>query len=191
MGRTIVRTKARDLTRTAILDTAMALAESEGLDAVSMRAVATRLGVTATALYRHVDDKRALLDGLVERLLEELPTPDPALPWPDRLGELVGAMRASARRHPDVFMLLLRLPVTTPAARARRDVLYAGIRDAGVPPRLVPRIERLLSTFILGFAASEAGGRFRGHKRAELDADLKWLEGVVKPAIAAAYGAEP
>lgn len=55
--------------REEILDTALALADERGLEAVSMRALADRLGVTPMALYRHVDSKAALLDGLVGRLL--------------------------------------------------------------------------------------------------------------------------
>jgi AcrR family transcriptional regulator len=173
----------RGLTREAILDATLALAEEHGLAAVSMRAVARRLGVTPMALYRHVGDKQGLLDGLVERLLDELPVPNPALPPPQRLADLMAAMRATARRHPDAFLLLLQRPVTTPAAKERRDALYGGLRDAGVPSELIPRVERLLSTFLLGFAASEAGGRFRAHTRAELDADLAWLEGVVRSVV--------
>jgi len=49
-----------------VLDAALALADESGLGAVTMHAVATRLGVTPMALYRHVGDKAALLDGLVE-----------------------------------------------------------------------------------------------------------------------------
>lgn len=140
-----------------------------------MRAVGERLDVSATALYRHVADKQALLDGLVERLVEALPVPDRALPWEERLGELIAGMRASARRHPDLFMLLLHRPLATPAANARRDLLYEGLRQAGVPTAHVARVERLISTFVIGFAASEGGGRFARHAKAELDADIEWL----------------
>ena len=52
---------------------------------MSMREVARRLQVTPMALYNHVANKQELLDGLVERLLAELPTPDPEKPWRDQL----------------------------------------------------------------------------------------------------------
>ena len=167
------------ITRTQVLDATMDLAEEEGLDAVSMRAVARRLGVTPMALYRHVGDKQGLLDGLVERLLEELPEPDPALPWQERLAQLGQSMRTTARRHPDVFLMLLKRPATTPESKRRRALVYEALGEAGVPKDDIPRVERLISTFMIGFAASEAGGRFQGHSKKTLDADLAWLQSLV------------
>src|SRR5690606_21008169 len=73
------------ISRPAVLAAALAVADERGLDALTMQAVAARLGVTAMALYRHVRDKDDLLDGLVEALLTEFPPPDPGLPWRERL----------------------------------------------------------------------------------------------------------
>ncbi|GAA0371087.1 hypothetical protein GCM10009530_21560 [Microbispora corallina] len=156
----------RGLSRAEIVDATWGLAAERGLPAVTMRAVAERLGVTPMALYRHVGDKRGLLDGLVERLLGAIPTPDPALPWRERLTALAAGIRALARAHPDLFPLLFQRPAVTPAARVPRDAAHAALREAGLPEEEAVRAERLLSTFILGFAASEAAGRFD-----HLDAD--------------------
>jgi AcrR family transcriptional regulator len=171
------------LSREQVLDATLALAEERGLDAVSMREVARRLGVTPMALYRHVGDKQALLDGVVERLLDELPEPDASLPAEERLRVLARALRETAGRHPDAFLMLLRRPATTPASLRARERVYAALREAGVPADLVPRVERLLSTFMLGFAASEAGGRFGQHAPEVLDEDLAWAEGLLRGAL--------
>jgi hypothetical protein len=72
--------------------------------------------------------------------------------------------------------MLLRRPATTPASHTRRELVYDALRDAGVPEDVIPRAERLLSSFMLGFAASEAAGRFAEHERATLDADLAWAQ---------------
>src|SRR4051794_1979492 len=157
--------------RATVLTATLELADEKGLGAVSMRAVADRLGVTPMALYRHVGDKQQLLDGLVERLLQELPLPAEGLPWQERLTGMAWALRATARRHPDVFPLLLRRPAATPGALRVRDAVYTALRAAGAPEPDVPRIERMLSTFVLGFAASEAGGRFSVDTR-QLDDDF-------------------
>ena len=148
------------LTRETILKAAMALADQSGLGAVSMRAVASRLGVTPMALYSHVPDKEALLDGLVERLLAELRPPEQDADWRDRLRHMALRARAVANRHQAVFPLLLERPVVTPASLRVVEAIFGALNDAGVPDRDIPRLERLVSTFVLGFATSEAGGRF-------------------------------
>jgi AcrR family transcriptional regulator len=164
--------------RATVLRETLALADEQGLAAVSMRAVAARVGVTPMALYRHVGDKSQLLDGVVEQLLTELPLPDPALPWRARLTAMAAAVRATARRHPDVFPLLLQRPAATPGALRMREGLYRALRDAGVPEAEVPQVERLVSTMVLGFAASEAAGRFTAAPE-QVDADFRRLEGLI------------
>ena len=67
--------RAPQISRDAVLAAALKLADEHGLEAVTMHAVARSLRVTPMALYRHVDDKNALLDGLVEVLLTEYPLP--------------------------------------------------------------------------------------------------------------------
>jgi AcrR family transcriptional regulator len=183
-----------------------------------MHAVGRHLGVTPMALYRHVDGKNALLDGLVEALLTEVTEtaaqstetaaqppgtaarppgtaarpPEAAArspetvsrqegpaPWEGRLIALAYAIRATAQRHPAAFPLLISRPAVTPAARGAREQVYAGLREAGLPPGSIARAERLVSTAILGFAVSEAAGRFAAHDEAVIDADfaelLRWL----------------
>lgn len=146
--------------RQEILDAALALADEHGLDAVSMRAVAQRVGVTAMALYPHFSGKDALLDGLVGRMLAELDRPDPEGSWQQRLSGLAHAVRELAHRHPSVVPLLFSRPAVTPDAVRVVDAIYQALMDAGVPPGQVARLERMLSTFVLGYAVSEVGGRF-------------------------------
>jgi AcrR family transcriptional regulator len=170
--------------RRVVLDVGFELAEDGGLPAVTMHAVAKRLGVTPMALYRHVQDKADLLDGVVERLLLEVELPDERLPWEQRLGDLVAVARTTARRHPEVFPLLLQRPATTPAARRIREAVYSALRDAGVSDEDVPRAERLLSTLVLGLATSEASGRF-DDVETELAADYAFLRAVLDELVAA------
>src|SRR6266480_3495569 len=108
--------RAPQISREAVLAAALRLADEQGLDAVTMHAVARRLQVTPMALYRHVDDKNALLDGLVEMLLTEYQLPRAEGEWDERLTALADGIRDTARRHPAVFPLLLTRPAVTPAA---------------------------------------------------------------------------
>ncbi|GAA1553099.1 TetR/AcrR family transcriptional regulator C-terminal domain-containing protein [Kribbella hippodromi] len=168
--------------RQTILAAALAIADERGLEAVSMRAVGLKVGLSAMALYPHVSSKDALLDGMVELLLTELvPLADAHHPaedgeaaggasggavgdggeeWWLRLVALAQAARKLAGKHPSAFTLLLSRPSVTPEALRATDALYQTILDAGVPDDQVARVERLLSTFVMGFAASEVNGRF-------------------------------
>jgi AcrR family transcriptional regulator len=156
--------------RAEILDIAVTLADERGLAAVSMRAIAERAGVTPMALYPYIGSKTALLDAMLGHLLGRLqPVPAdagaageqaPGGPWPDRLGAAARAARAVVTAHPWAAELVFARPAVTPDSVRTVDLLYTALLDAGVAPADVPRLERLLSTVVIGFAASEAGGRF-------------------------------
>ena len=96
------------ISRPAIVEASLAIADERGLAGLTMHAVAQRLGVTPMALYRHVDDKADLLDSVVEALLTELPLPRAELPWEQRLRWL-----GQAPGH---------LPVAAPAASQHAGV---------------------------------------------------------------------
>jgi hypothetical protein len=120
--------------------------------------------MSAMALYPHVSNKEALLDGLVDLLLaEQLPVvrhlPADA-DWRVRLEAIAHGVRGIAARHPSAFTLLLARPSVTSDALRATDAVYQALLDAGVAAAEVDRVERLISTFVLGYAASEVNGRF-------------------------------
>jgi AcrR family transcriptional regulator len=146
--------------RQEILEAALAIADERGLAAVTMRAVAERVGVTSMALYPHIGDKDGLLDGMLGQLLSQLPMPPPGGDWQSRLAALGRAVRALSRQHPGATTLVFARPSVTPDAVRVVDAIYELLLAAGVPAAEVPRIERLVSTTILGYAVSEVSGRF-------------------------------
>ncbi|KOX22057.1 TetR/AcrR family transcriptional regulator [Nocardiopsis sp. NRRL B-16309] len=143
-----------------IVGVALRLAEEGGLGAVSLRAIATEIGLTPMALYGYVRSKDDLLDRLVARLLSEVAARDPGPDWRERLLACARSARAVAHRYPRTFPLLLTRPAVLPDAVRVVDPLYAALLDAGVPEEEVPGLERMFSTFVLGFAVSEVSGRF-------------------------------
>jgi AcrR family transcriptional regulator len=169
------------LTRDLVLDAALAVAEREGLERLSMRLLARELDVSPMALYRHVTSKDDLLDGLVGRLLGKLQLPDESLPWDQRLRTLAIELRALAHRHPGLFGLLLRRRAVGADATRAREVALRALRDGGLDPEAAARRERLLSTVIMGFALSEIAGRFAGVADVdeEFDEALSLLAGLV------------
>ncbi|NUS17412.1 MAG: TetR/AcrR family transcriptional regulator [Streptomyces sp.] len=150
--------------REEILAAALAIADERGLAGVSMRAVAQAVGVTPMALYPHVGDKAGLLDAMLGRLLSDVTQAAPDLAgdvdWRTRMRAFAGTARGLAAGHPWAASLLFSRPAVTPDAVALVDQFYRALLDAGVPPAQVPRLERLVSTYVLGWIASEAGGRF-------------------------------
>lgn len=157
--------KIKTARRDEIVEAAIALAREKGLDALSMRSLAARLELTPMALYGYFRNKDDLLDAVVGRLLNQLPVPDPALPPLERLGVLAGGVRVLARAHPAVVSLLFTRPSVTEDAVRAVDRIYQALLEAGVPDDQVGRLERLLSTFVLGFVVSEVEGRFSDGSR--------------------------
>ncbi len=153
----------------------MDLADESGLDAVTMQGVASRLGVTPMALYRHVGDKAALLDGLVERLLTEVQVPPDTLTRADRLATMARALRRAGRRHPGVFPLLLSRPAVTDEAVGVRSAVQRALEEGGLDRDRAAQTERLISSAVLGFTVSEVSGRFRNHAASVVDADFERL----------------
>ena len=177
--------------RRLILDQALALVDERGLAAMSMRAVAERVGLTSMALYPYVGGKDALLDGLVELLHVELGTAYGAdladIDWPERLRALARSVRALAHAHPGAFPLLLNRPAAASASWLTA-ALRGTLHDAGAPPRDVPRLARMVCAFLLGYATGEVTGGLPpsespAAEAAEFDADLDDLIRLVQVAV--------
>jgi AcrR family transcriptional regulator len=183
--------------RRLILDQALALVDERGLGAMSMRAVAERVGLTSMALYPYVGGKDALLDGLVDLLHAELGTAhgaDPAdLDWRHRLRVLGRSVRTLSRAHPGAYPLLLNRPAAAASASWLISALGRTLDDAGLPAAQVPRLTRMICAFLLGYTTGEVtGGLPGGHTAAdagaEFDADLDDLVRLVEVAVRVGSG---
>ena len=115
----------------------------------------------------------------------------PGTGGPTVSARLARGTRAAALRHPQIFPLLLQRAAVTPGARRTREVVYAALREAGLAEDDVVQMERLLVTAVLGFAASEAGGRFAAHSADQLDADFARLQDILAAAVLAAMERAP
>jgi AcrR family transcriptional regulator len=100
--------RPRSVSPTRLAAAALAVIDRDGLTGLTMRAVATELGLTTMALYRYVADRDELEALMVEEVLRPLDTtPPPAQPWPEQLRILVERVRATVGRHPGVVPLLI------------------------------------------------------------------------------------
>jgi TetR/AcrR family transcriptional regulator, tetracycline repressor protein len=120
------------LTPRAVVEGALALADSEGLGAVTIRRLAKELGVTPMALYWHFRSKDELLDGMAARILEEVDlSVDASAGWQEQLRTLLGSMLGVLRAHPSTAILLsTRTASSEGSLRASRDRGRAGHLEA-------------------------------------------------------------
>ena len=88
------------LSKARVLDTAVALADEGGVDALSMRRIAQALGVVPMALYKHVANKNELLDGLIDAVIGEIDPPAVGVGWKTAIRRRVLSARRMLLRHP-------------------------------------------------------------------------------------------
>jgi len=148
------------LNRQRVLQAALRLVDQEGLESLSMRRLGQELGVGATALYNHVADKAALLDGLVETVLGEvlLPPGDDAADWMAAIRSICRSLRQVAHRHPNLVPLIAGRPFNSPGALRPVEVMFQVLCRAGFEEKLVVEAQRALSGFVLGYVQMELGG---------------------------------
>jgi AcrR family transcriptional regulator len=131
------------LSKHAVVDRALALADATGLESLTIRRLATELGVTPMALYWHFRSKEELTDGLADRIWGEISTDtDPAAPWPQQLRGLLESLVAVLRAHPSAAQLLVESEKQVPAARAVTEVTLAVLQRAGFDARYAAEIAR-------------------------------------------------
>jgi AcrR family transcriptional regulator len=160
-------------TRAAIVVEARGLLETGGLDAVTMQAVADRVGVRAPSLYKHFAGRAALIRAVAEDVVEDL---DRAIAPATRSADPIEAVRiaannyrAFARRSPGAYQLLFSrlLPQARPTAESNAagaaGVLRLAERLVGSEHAL--EAARLFTAFVHGFVSMELAGAFRlgGH----------------------------
>ena len=148
------------LNRQRVLQAALRLVDQEGLESLSMRRLGQELGVGATALYNHVADKAAMLDGLVETVLGEvlLPPGDDAADWMAAIRSICRSLRQVAHRHPNLVPLIAGRPFNSPGALRPVEVMFQVLCRAGFEEKLVVEAQRALSGFVLGYVQMELGG---------------------------------
>jgi len=164
---------AEPLTRERITLAALSLVDEEGLDKLSMRKVASRLGVEAMSLYRHVANKGDLLDALHDHLVGQVPPPG-AGPWEDRARGLATAFREVLFLHPRAVPLLATRPAATPAALAVLDHGIAVFTEGGWEEAEAVVAFQTLFCFVVGHGVFHtAAGSDTNGARAEFQEGLE------------------
>ncbi|MCE9622198.1 MAG: TetR/AcrR family transcriptional regulator C-terminal domain-containing protein [Actinomycetia bacterium] len=145
----------KHLSRQVLVREALELLDNEGLNALTMRNLADRLGVVPNSLYRHVKDKDDLLDGVLDEAVASVPLPAGHLGWDDGLVAMATAIRATMLKHPAITSLVVSRPSLGPASLAIGEYGFGVMLEAGFTPRLAERSLNLILTYTLGFVALE------------------------------------
>jgi TetR/AcrR family transcriptional regulator, tetracycline repressor protein len=149
------------LTRDLIVEEAIAAIDENGLNALTMRALGHRLGVEAMALYRYVNGREDLLEGVVDNLVDRIRVDpdgrsDPLDGWQAVLQLLAHSVRAVAVKHPKVFPLMATrhpsAPWLRPPLRSLRivDEFIGGLTLRGFSDRQAVEAYRIFTSFLLG-----------------------------------------
>jgi AcrR family transcriptional regulator len=159
-----------NLTRERVCREALALVDEEGLDALTMRRLGTRLGVEAMSLYKHVRDKADLLDALhgavLGHLADELPAPgraDAEIDWRELLAGLARALRKTLLAHPNVVPLVATRPVRAPEALQPVSEATMALVRAGFSARDAEKAIICVGVFTIGCVLGETQGAPDGH----------------------------
>ena len=180
-------TKDRErLTRERVIDAAITVMDSEGLDSVTMRRVAREVGVEAMSLYNHVHDKDDLLQGVCERIMASFEFPDGYDDWVDRAKAGARSWRRLLQAHPDLLRLFAEMHGPAPSSpESLRPTEFAltMFREAGLADRDVVQAFHAFGGYIQGFVMMEAGSMKERHEEHFLGAEIPPEE---FPALAAA-----
>lgn len=160
--------RRRPLSQELIVDTAMGILDSEGLDALSMRRVALELRTGPASLYAHVTGKDELLELMIDRVAGEIvvPKPDPAR-WREQIAEAALALRAVWTRHPGIARAALANISVGPRSLAFTESFLAVLRAGGVADEPAAWFLDRLALYVLADAFEESLNRERGRRTAE------------------------
>lgn len=163
------KTEARTrepLTRERILRVAVAVADEDGIESLSMRRIAQELGVVPMALYRHVANKDEVFDGLVDVVVGEIDPPVADVDWKTAVRERVLSARRALLRHPWASRVIESRTTPTPTVIEYMDSMIGMFRAGGFSIELTHHAMHAMGSRLLGFSqelfddSSEAGEGF-------------------------------
>lgn len=150
-----VQPKTRDqrepLSRERVLRAAVDLADSRGIESLSMRRLAQELGVEAMSLYHHVANKNDILSGIADMVVDEYELPAPSPDWKASVRRTAISAHRVLLRHPWAANLLLAGTAPSFARLRYMDALLGTLRGAGFSAEMTDHAYHALDSHIMGF----------------------------------------
>lgn len=155
------------LSRQRVLQAAIALADEGGIEALSMRRLARELGVEAMSLYNHVENKDAILSGIVDAVVGEIETPAD-VDWKTAIRRNAISARDMYLRHKWASTLSVSPRAVGPAQLRQGDWMLSKLREAGFGKDLVYHAFHILEAYVQGFTTQHLSFPYRGAELEEL-----------------------
>lgn len=144
------RGKASPLSRDVIVTAAAQLVEEHGVEGLSMRRIAARLGCTPMALYRHIGSRDELVTALLDRSVTA--TREPELPEDprERLLTLIQWQHDGLRAHPWALEVVQAGDLMPPSILGTMETIYAALTHCGATPEQAAVVYRIVWNFLIG-----------------------------------------
>jgi AcrR family transcriptional regulator len=150
--------------RERTLEVALAVADSDGIEAVTMRRLAREVGVEAASLYHHFNGKDQILDGLVDLVAAEIELPAPSADWRESIGQRAHHTRGGLLRHPWAVSLMASRTSPGPATLGLLEAGIRCFRQGGFTVPLAAHAVSTVDSYVHGFVLQEVNLPF-GNER--------------------------
>jgi len=145
------------LSRATIVAAAVAIADADGLEAVSIRRLATKLDARPMSLYSHIERKGDLIDLMIDEVMGDAVLPDypPEDDWREGLRQIAQRTRETARAHPWMIAAAFRRPFLGPNSLRHIDQSLAAVSSLPLSPERKRAVLLAVDTYTLGFVRWE------------------------------------
>ena len=148
--------KARaPLSRERILRAALALADTGGIESLTMRRLGQELRVEAMSLYNHVANKDDILDGIVDLVFSEIAVPSDRADWKTAMRQRAISTREVLLRHSWATSLMQSRTKPGPATLRHHDSVLGSLRKAGFAVDMAAHAFSVMDGYIYGFALQQ------------------------------------
>jgi len=166
------RRRDRGLSQQEIVRAAIAVADAEGTDAISMRRIAREVRAGAMSLYWHVTSKEELIDLMLDALEAEIQVPEPTGDWRADLRELARRQRAGMLRHPWAMEFVASRQPSGPNDARNLEVMLSLLAGLGLDARTTVDVLMTVVTYVLGCVLREVQEMRSDRDEAELEAAM-------------------
>lgn len=160
------------LTRERVLRAAIAVADPDGIEALTMRRLGQELGVEAMSLYNHVANKDDILDGMVDLVLGDIDVPPPGTPWKQAMRQRALSAHATLLAHPWAALQIMSRYNIGPGMTKHLDATFGRLLEAGFSVTGALDAWNALDSHLYGFTLQELNLPFDVEEAPKVSAEV-------------------